>query len=81
VLLQHAKQALWALESIVELSPAQDRNRLKEWALVSYYLNEVSNNRFSILVRNGTVKEHSFPSTAGIAAQQVLRYTVVDSSL
>lgn len=68
------------LEGIVDRGPAQDRTRVQEWALVAYYLNDVDSSRFSTLVRNGTMQEHSFPVTAGAAAQQVLRYAVIEPS-
>lgn len=68
------------LEGIVDRGPAQDQTRLREWALVAYYLNDVDSSRFSILAGNGTVQEHSFPVTAGAAARQVLRYAVIEPS-
>jgi hypothetical protein len=65
------------LEDIVMRGEARDSTRLQEWALVAYYLHDVDLSRYNILLNNGIVQEHSFPTTAYSTAQMVLSHAVI----
>ena len=65
------------LKEIIARGEAADSTRLKEWALVAFYLHDVNPSRFGTLVTNGTVQHHTFPHTANSAAQWILRHAVV----
>lgn len=65
------------LEDIIKRGEAADSTRLKEWALVAFYLHDVDSSLYNRLLNKGIVEEHSFPITANSTAQWILSHAVI----
>ena len=67
------------LESVVNRNPARDHTHVQERMIMTYDTTEVGPSRFSILVKDGTVQNHSFPPLARVLSQRCFPYAVVKS--